>query len=123
MKTITSSVVYSSGSNIFGNVIGNTQTFTGSVLVTGSLTISTGGNVSAPTIFGSTIACSPIGCFATSCATSFIGGTMSGTTIYGSTAVCSAVGKFTTCLDLGGALTGTSATFSSYSLCEGNQNV
>jgi hypothetical protein len=37
---------------------------------------------------------------------------MSGTTIYGSTAVCSAVGKFTTCLDLGGALTGTSATFS-----------
>jgi hypothetical protein len=37
---------------------------------------------------------------------------MSGTTIYGSTAVCSPVGKFTTCLDLGGALTGTSATFS-----------
>ena len=113
VQTITSSVVYSSGSNIFGNTIGNTQTFTGSVLVTGSLTISTGGNVSAPTIFGSTIACSPIGCFATSCATSFIGGTMSGTTIYGSTAVCSPVGKFSTCLDLGGALTGTSATFSS----------
>ena len=40
------------------------------------------------------------------------GSTISGTTIYGSTAVCSAVGKFTTCLDLGGALTGTSATFS-----------
>ena len=38
--------------------------------------------------------------------------TISGTTIYGSTAVCSPVGKFTTCLDLGGALTGTSATFS-----------
>jgi len=81
VQTITSSVVYSSGSNIFGNAIGNTQTFTGSVLVTGSLTISTGGNASAPTIFGSTIACSPIGCFATSCATSFIGGTMSGTCI------------------------------------------
>ena len=92
VQTITSSVVYSSGSNIFGNALNNTQTFTGSVLVTGSLTISTGGNVSAPTIFGSTIACSPIGCFATSCATSFIGGTMSGTTIYGSTAVCSANG-------------------------------
>jgi hypothetical protein len=115
VQTITSSVIYSSGSNIFGNVIGNTQTFTGSVLITGSLTISTGGNASAPTIFGSTIACSPIGCFATSCATSFIGGTMSGTTIYGSTAVCSPVGKFTTCLDLGGALTGTSATFYSAS--------
>ena len=53
-----------------------------------------------------------ISCFSTSCAASFIGGTMSGTTIYGSTAVCSPVGKFTTCLDLGGALTGTSATFS-----------
>ena len=101
VQTITSSVVYSSGSNIFGNVIGNSQTFTGSVLITGSLTISTGGNVSAPTIYSSTIACSPIGCFATSCATAFIGGTMSGTTIYGSTAVCSAVGKFTTCIDAG----------------------
>ena len=101
VQTITSSVVYSSGSNIFGNAIANTQTFTGSVLVTGSLTISTGGNASAPIIFGSTIACSPIGCFATSCATSFIGGTLSGTTIYGSTAVCSPVGKFTSCIDAG----------------------
>jgi len=122
VQTITSSVVYSSGSNIFGNAIGNTQTFTGSVLITGSLTISTGGNASAPTIFGSTIACSPIGCFTTSCATSFIGGTMSGTTIYGSTAVCSAVGKFSTCLDLGGALTGTSATFSGIVAINGATN-
>jgi len=63
VQTITSSVVYSSGSNVFGNSIGNTQTFTGSVLVTGSLTISTGGNASAPIIFGSTIACSPVGLF------------------------------------------------------------
>jgi hypothetical protein len=38
--------------------------------------------------------------------------TITGTTIYGSTAVCSPIGKFTTCLDLGGALTGTTATFS-----------
>jgi hypothetical protein len=37
--------------------------------------------------------------------------TITGTTIYGSTAVCSPVGKFTTCLDLGGALTGTIALF------------
>jgi len=101
VQTITSSVVYSSGSNIFGNTIANTQTFTGSVLVTGSLTISTGGNVSAPTIFGSTITCSPIGCFATSCATSFVGGTMSGTTIYGSTVVCSPVGLFSGCVGIG----------------------
>jgi hypothetical protein len=43
----------------------------------------------------------------------FFYSTITGTTIYGSTAVCSPVGKFTTCLDLGGALTGTSAVFSS----------
>jgi len=116
VQSVTSSVVYSSGSNVFGNDIGNSQRFTGSVLITGSLTIagaSSATSYSGVTIFGSTIACSPIGCFATSCATSFIGGTISGTTIYGSTVVCSPVGKFTSCLDLGGALTGTSATFSS----------
>ena len=80
VQTITSSVVYSSGSNIFGNAIGNTQTFTGSVLVTGSLTIAGG-----------------------SSATSY-----SGATIYGSTAVCSPVGKFTTCIDAGsGTFSGT----------------
>ena len=115
VQTITSSVVYSSGSNIFGNDISNSQTFTGSVLVTGSLTISTGGNASAPIIFGSTITCSPIGCFATSCATSFIGGTMSGTTIYGSTAVCSPVGKFTSCIDAGAATFSNNLTLSNAS--------
>jgi len=36
VQQVTSSVVYSSGSNIFGNDITNTQTFTGSVLITGS---------------------------------------------------------------------------------------
>ena len=39
VQTITSSVVYSSGSNVFGNSIANTQQFTGSVLVTGSIGI------------------------------------------------------------------------------------
>jgi hypothetical protein len=39
VQTVTSSIVYSSGSNIFGNDLSNTQTFTGSVNVTGSLTI------------------------------------------------------------------------------------
>ena len=42
VQTITSSIVYSSGSNIFGNTSSNTQTFTGSVLVSGSQTISNG---------------------------------------------------------------------------------
>ena len=39
VQQVTSSVVYSSGSNIFGNSLGNTQQFTGSVGVTGSLTV------------------------------------------------------------------------------------
>ena len=39
VQQVTSSIVYSSGSNIFGNELGNTQQFTGSVGVTGSLTI------------------------------------------------------------------------------------
>ena len=104
VQQVTSSIIYSSGSNVFGCDLNSRQTFTGSVLITGSLTIAGGSSAtsySAPTIFGSTIACSPIGCFATSCATSFIGGTMSGTTIYGSTAVCSAVGLFSGCVGIG----------------------
>ena len=39
VQQVTSSIVYSSGSNIFGNSLSNTQQFTGSVGVTGSLTI------------------------------------------------------------------------------------
>ena len=43
VQTITSSVVYSSGSNVFGNNIANTQVFTGSMNLTGSLTVVTNG--------------------------------------------------------------------------------
>ena len=39
VQTVTSSIVYSSGSNIFGNELSDTQTFTGSVNITGSLSI------------------------------------------------------------------------------------
>jgi len=39
VQQVTSSIVYSSGSNVFGNDLGNTQQFTGSVSVTGSLTV------------------------------------------------------------------------------------
>jgi hypothetical protein len=63
VQQVTSSVIYSSGSNIFGNAIGDSQKFTGSVLITGSLTIAAGGNASAPTIYGSTAVCSPVGLF------------------------------------------------------------
>ena len=43
VQTVTSSVIYSSGSNVFGNNIANTQTFTGSMNLTGSLTVVTNG--------------------------------------------------------------------------------
>jgi hypothetical protein len=43
VQTVTSSVVYSSGSNVFGNDIANTQVFTGSMSLTGSLTVVTTG--------------------------------------------------------------------------------
>jgi hypothetical protein len=43
VQTVTSSVVYSSGSNVFGNDIANTQVFTGSMNLTGSLTVVTTG--------------------------------------------------------------------------------
>jgi hypothetical protein len=40
VQTVSSSVIYSSGSNVFGNLASNTQQFTGSVLVSGSITVS-----------------------------------------------------------------------------------
>ena len=39
VQTITSSIIYSSGSNTFGNSLANNQIFTGSVSITGSLTV------------------------------------------------------------------------------------
>jgi len=44
VQTITSSIVFSSGSNKFGNNLNNTQQFTGSVTITGSLAVN-GSNV------------------------------------------------------------------------------
>jgi hypothetical protein len=43
VQQVTSSIVFSSGSNIFGNSLGNTQQFTGSVSVTGSLAVNGAG--------------------------------------------------------------------------------
>jgi hypothetical protein len=43
VQQVTSSIVFSSGSNVFGNSQSNTQQFTGSVSVTGSLTVVTAG--------------------------------------------------------------------------------
>jgi hypothetical protein len=43
VQTVTSSIVYSSGSNLFGSALTDRQTFTGSVNITGSLTVNTTG--------------------------------------------------------------------------------
>jgi hypothetical protein len=39
VQQVTSSIIYSSGSNVFGNSLANTQQFTGSMSVTGSMTV------------------------------------------------------------------------------------
>ena len=62
VQQVTSSIVYSSGSNVFGNTLGNTQQFTGSVSVTGSLTVGgvtnigtrSGGSIRNLNIYGAT---------------------------------------------------------------------
>ena len=51
VQQVTSSIVYSSGSNIFGNNSGNTHRFTGSVSITGSLNTSIAAFGSAATVF------------------------------------------------------------------------
>jgi hypothetical protein len=48
VQEVTSSIVFSSGSNIFGNDLGNTQQLTGSVSITGSLTVN-----NTPAVLGS----------------------------------------------------------------------
>jgi len=45
VQTVTSSIVYSSGSNLFGSALGDRQTFTGSVNITGSLALA--GNITS----------------------------------------------------------------------------
>ena len=51
VQTVTSSIVYSSGSNIFGSALSNTQTFTGSLNVTGSNHLITGSVVITPSLY------------------------------------------------------------------------
>jgi len=71
VQQVTSSIVYSCGSNIFGCSTSDVQQMTGSVRITGSL--NTIGNA----------------CVTSICSPSIIGGTISGTTVYASTVVCS----------------------------------
>jgi hypothetical protein len=60
VQTVTSSIVYSSGSNIFGSALSNTQTFTGSINITGSTTLN-GGLIGTSATFGGLIQSSGIG--------------------------------------------------------------
>jgi hypothetical protein len=53
VQQVTSSIVFSSGSNIFGNDLGNTQQLTGSVSVTGSMTVNGTGTFSSTLTSGS----------------------------------------------------------------------
>jgi hypothetical protein len=63
VQQVTSSIVYSCGSNVFGTDINNTQQFTGSMLITGSNFRATVGTA----------------CFSGNvCASAFVGGTVSG---------------------------------------------
>jgi len=71
-------------SNIFDN--GTTICLTGNTIGTGTACF--GSSITNTTNYSSVISCSPIGCFTTSCASSFLGGTFSGTTNYASTVAC-----------------------------------
>jgi hypothetical protein len=55
VQQVTSSIVYSSGSNIFGNNSGNTHQFTGSVSVTGSMTVNGPGTFASSVTVGNNL--------------------------------------------------------------------
>ena len=55
VQQVTSSIVYSSGSNIFGNSVSNTQSMTGSVGISGSLAVVGAGTITGALTLNSTI--------------------------------------------------------------------
>jgi hypothetical protein len=61
VQQVTTSIVYSSGSNVFGNSLANTQQFTGSVSVTGSLTVNGAGTFASSVTAGGIISTSGTG--------------------------------------------------------------
>ena len=52
VQQVTSSIVFSSGSNVFGNQLANRQTFTGSVNITGSLALAGNDMTITSTVIG-----------------------------------------------------------------------
>jgi hypothetical protein len=55
VQQVTSSIVYSSGSNVFGNSLSNTQQFTGSMSVTGSMTVNGAGTFASSITAGNNL--------------------------------------------------------------------
>ena len=121
VQTITSSVLYSSGSNIFGNSLSNTQLMTGSVGITGSLAVNGTGTFSGLVSLGSATATNPLN-IRTANGESYIrflnadgssyGDFERSITGAGAVRFTGANFRFTAGVEVVGALTGSSATFS-----------
>jgi hypothetical protein len=137
VSTINATQSYSSGSNIFGNSLGNTQQFTGSVSVTGSLTSNgalsgTSATFTGTALLGGASATNPLS-IRTADGESYIrflnaNGTTYGDlerSITGAGAVrfTGANFRFTAGAEVVGALTGSIATFSSTVAINGSTSV
>jgi len=79
VQQVTSSIVYSSGSNIFGNSLSNTQQFTGSVSVTGSLTVNGAGTFASSVTANSVMSLGNDGTFGSTYKTLGLTGNTTGT--------------------------------------------
>jgi hypothetical protein len=125
VQTITSSIVYSSGSNVFGNSVSNTQSMTGSVGISGSLAVVGAGAFSGNVSLGASYLYMPTAFSGTEVAGSIYKrasdglvlfgavGTTNDFTLYnsaGSTVMTVTTGTVNT--RLYGALSGSNATFS-----------
>jgi hypothetical protein len=120
VQQVTSSIVYSSGSNIFGNSVSNTQSMTGSVGISGSLAVVGAGTFSGNVSLGGASATNPLS-IRTADGESYIrflnaDGTTYGDferSITGAGAIrfTGANFRFTAGVEVVGALTGSSATF------------
>jgi hypothetical protein len=137
VQQVTSSIVYSSGSNIFGNSLSNTQQFTGSVSVTGSLTSNgalTGTNATftGTALLGGATATNPLS-IRTANGESYIrflnadgssyGDLERSITGAGAVRFTGANFRFTAGAEVVGALTGSIATFSSTVAINGSTSV
>jgi hypothetical protein len=120
VQQVTSSIVYSSGSNIFGNSVSNTQSMTGSVGISGSLAVVGAGTFSGNVSLGGASATNPLS-IRTADGESYIRFLNADGTTYGdferSITGAGAIRftgtnfRFTAGVEVVGALTGSSATF------------